>query len=313
MNNFSIYLILALLLLSGCSSIRDERPQPIRQGEYYLQQGVSAYEESDYVTAIDFFSKSLAYYRSIDHIDGVLLSHINLIEAALSSGNFKEAEKNITAAEGLVKQNSTTQFLPRLKLLRAQVHWRRKETDQALQLLEQLLPEFDSEQRSKVTPDPHLLSTATLRTAIAFSEKSELHDAKIWLRRLSLMLSRTSGRTELHQARLLRFEAQLAFSEGEPQQALSKLDKALHIYRQGAVRPAIAATLTDTGKLFMKMEEWEKAEETLQRALYIRLWIMDRHGTAELMELLQQVYQSLGDEEGYRQMKEEAQRIGAVK
>jgi tetratricopeptide (TPR) repeat protein len=305
------YLALPLaLLLGACSTVSDQRPEPIRKSEYYLEHGVSAFSDSDYVAASDFFSKALAHYRSIDDTTGTLLSRINLAETALASGNFSAALENIKAAETTANAEHYRDYQPRLTLLRAQTHWRSHEKEQALALLENLLPPFDSENRSQKKATLLILGATTLRTDIAFArDDDDKQAARLWLRRLSLMLPGTEGRTDLHHARLLRFEAQLAAYDHEPQDALNKFEQALQLYREGAARPAIAATLTESGKLLMTMGRWQEAEERLQRALYIRLWIMDRQGSAELLELLQIVYQQLDDEERYQQIKTETEKL----
>lgn len=311
-HHYPSLLLLLLLLLSGCSTVSDERPEPIRKSEYYLEHGVNAFSNSDYVAATDFFSKALANYRSIDDTTGILLSYINLAETALASGNFPAALQNIEAAEKSARSEPYRAYQPRLALLRAQTHWRAREKEKSLALLERLLPSFDSEDRSREKPTLLLLGATTLRTDIAFArDDNDKQEARLWLRRLSLMLPATPGRTEAHQARLLRFEAQLAAYEHDDQNALNNFEQALQLYREGAARPAIAATLTESGKLLMKLERWEEAEEQLQRALYIRLWIMDRPGAAELLEQLQIIYHQLGDEERYQQIKREAARIPA--
>ncbi len=314
MNKSRALILLLLPILSACSGISDTRPEPLRKSEYFLEHGVSAFENSDYVAATDFLHKALSHYRSIDNTMGILLSHINLAETALAAGNFPAAESNLSAAEKISRVSGYANFQSRLNLLRSQVHWRKHDKEKSLALLQGLLPTFDEEQRSSRKPDLIMLGAVTLRTDIAFSRDDETkQEARLWLRRLSLMLPSTEDNTQLHQARLLRFEAQLAYYDNAPEEALEKLEQTLQLYRQAAARPAIAATLTESGLLLMKMQRWHEAEEKLQRALYIRLWIMDRIGSRELLEHLQQVYQALGDNEHYLQSREQVERIGLRK
>ncbi|MCW8919538.1 MAG: tetratricopeptide repeat protein [Gammaproteobacteria bacterium] len=310
MNSLRPLIPLFLLLQAACSGVSDTRPEPVRKSEYYLEHGVSAFENSDYVAAADFLRKALAHYRSIDDTTGVLLSRINLAETALAAGNFKAALEQIEEAERIADGEPYHEYRPRLALLRAQTHWRAEEGEKALALLQPLLPNFESDGRSSERPTLLQLGAVTLRTAIAFArDDDERQEARLWLQRLALMLPRTEGRTALHHARLLRFEAQLAAHEEAPQTALEKFDQALQLYREGAARPAIAATLTESGKLLMQLGRWEEAAEQLQRALYIRLWIMDRPGAAELLQPLQIVYRQLGDEERLEQINSEANRL----
>ncbi len=317
MNRPSLYLLATTLLplsllLSACGSVSDPRPEPIRQSEYYLEHGVTAFSESDFVAASDFFHKALAHYSSLDNPTGILQSRINLAETALAVGNFDAALESIEAASRIAAAPRHQEYLPRLTLLRAQVHWRKQEREQALALLQGLLPEFDDKQRSREQVELIDIGAATLRTDIAFARQDDnMAEARLWLKRLSEMLRASEEQTPLHQARMLRFEAQLAIHEKAPQQATEKLEQALELYRAAAARPAIAATLTEVARLAMSQGQWQQAEQRLQRALYIRLWILDRSGALETIELLQRVYRQLGNKEKLEKMEREAARIRA--
>ena len=313
MSKLKYYLLspLLLIILSACSSISDERPEPIRKSEYYLEHGVSAFANSDYVTATDFFSKALAHYRSIDNTTGILLSRINLAETSLASGNFSASEQNIKMAESIVQHENYAEYRPRINLLHSQIHWKKKEQSEALQQLQTLLPQFDEGNQSKTTPNLLMVGATTLRTDIAFAHIDEnTVEAHLWLDRLSLMIQSAKDVTPQHKARLLRFEAQIAFRNGKNESAFLKLEQALQQYRQTASRPAIAATLTEMGQLLMNMERWDRAEESLQRALYIRLWTVDRLGAKEVMQMLHTIYIEIGDEVKAKQILEEAYRVG---
>ncbi len=313
MNKQKLWLLVITLLLNACSSVSDTRPEPIRKSEYLLESGVSAFENSDFVEATDFLRKALAHYRSIDDREGVLFSHINLAETALAAGNFDAAEAHTAAAQQITRSGEFQGLAPRITLLQAQRQWRRGLRDETLHLLAPLMPQFNEEQRTSIKPNLVTLGATTLQTDIAFAQADNAAQQRLWLKRLSLMAPATEGNTELHQARLLRFEAQLAQTDGALAEALEKFSQALQLYRASASRPAIAATLTEIGGLLMQQQRWKEAEDHLQRALYIRLWIMDRIGSTKLLEMLKQTYQQLGDEERYLQTLKQAQRISQPK
>lgn len=296
--NKSMRFILPLLFLSvisGCSTISDERPEPIRKSEYYLEHGVNAFEESRFIDAADFFRKALAHYRSIDNSTGILLSRINLAETSLALGNFKLAHAEIRQAQKIEESILTSEYRDRLSLLQAQVYWRAGKRSESLDLLEPLLPQFDVAQKPVGKTDANSVGAVTLRTDIAMTEADgDRTTAEIWLTRLSKLISNIKDEHPLHKARLLRFEAKLAQSQQEYSKALDKLQQALVLYRDSAIRPAIAATLSEQGDIYMQTEHWKAAINSFEKASYIRLWIADQVGAKAVMIKLRNAYQKGG-------------------
>jgi tetratricopeptide (TPR) repeat protein len=313
MNNQHLLITpLLILLLTACSSVSDERPDPIRKSEYYLENGVTAFTNSDFVAATDFFNKALAHYRSLDDNTGILQSRINLAETALILNKLDAATRHIEVAEKIAAAPHYRDYQSRLTLLKAQINWRKKEREKTLALLEPLLPGFDDKHRPDQPISMLLIGATILRTDIAFSQiDSDITEVHLWLNRLAEMLRRADEPTPLQLARQLRFEAQLDYHQGQTQAALDKQEEALVLYREAAARPAIATTLTESAHILMEAGEWQRAEERLQRALYIRLWIIDQASALETISLLQQVYGKLGDMENLQRMNEEADKISS--
>lgn len=297
MNNFMrpFLLLLFLSVISGCSTISDERPGPVRKSEYYLEHGVSAFEESRFIDAADFFRKALAHYRSIDDSTGILLSRINIAETALALGNFKLANAEIRQAKKIDKAVLTREYLDRLALLQAQVHWRAGNRKESLGLLEIMLPQFDIDHKAVGKTNASTVGAVTLRTDIAMTTaNSDKVTAITWLTRLSKLISNIKNEHPLHKARLLRFEAKLAQLQQNDSKALNQLKQALVLYRDAAIRPAIAATLSEQGDVYMQMGDWNAAINSFERASYIRLWIADQVGAKEVMMKLRNAYQKGG-------------------
>jgi len=295
-------LLLGSTFLSGCSSVSDTRPEVLRTSERYLQQGVEAYGNSDYVSATDFFSKALAQYRSIDDLHGILFSRINLAETAMAAGSYTAVEHQLEAAERIVKTLGGSEYQPRLELLRAQSFWHEEKKEQALAALSPLLPEFDDEGKPQQQLDALMLSAVMLRTAIAFADvDNHAENAKLWLRRLDFAYARTEDTTALHQARLRRFEGQWSLHTGKLQDAANRFAEALEAYREAAARPAIAATLGESATVAMKQQQWPVAEDRLLRALFIRIWILDRFGSAATLDQLSDVYKAEGNVEAAKE------------
>lgn len=285
-------LLLALILLTACSGVSDTRPEVIRKSERYLKQGVEAYGNSDYVAATDFFTRALAHYRSIDDLEGTLFSHINLAETAMAAGAYDAVRQQLSDADRVAKTLGKTEYEPRLNLLWAQSYWREGLKDKALDTLSPLLPLFSAEQVQQSVGTLEL-TALMLRTGIAFSSLEEdAKDAQLWLRRLESAFERSSNTSPLHQARLYRFQGQWLMHQGELVQAGKLFQDALNIYRPAASRPAIAATLSESARLAIRLHKWQQAEDFLLRALFIRVWILDRIGSAEVLQLLSEVYRA---------------------
>jgi len=293
---------LATALLYGCSGVSDTRPEVIRTSERYLQQGVEAYGNSDYVSATDLFSKALAQYRSIDDPQGILFSRINLAETAMAAGSYTAVKHQLNEAEHIVTTSGGSEYQPRLELLRAQSYWHEKEREKALNVVQPLLPDFDEDQQPNARPDTLMLSAIMLRTDIAFADiDKDDNAARLWLRRLGFSFARTSDTTPLHKARLKRFEAQWALHEGALKKADDLFAEALAAYRKAAARPAIAATLSESAHVAMQRKRWDIAEDRLLRALFIRVWILDRIGSAATLDQLSVLYSSQGKEDAATQ------------
>lgn len=308
--NRLIVQLLMISLLQGCSSVSDTRPEPVRQSEYYLEHGVTAFGNSDYVTATEFFRKALAHYRSIDNIEGIFLSHLNLAETAHAAGNFDAAVENLDAAEAITRREGFTAQTRRIDLLRAQILWRVQQGEAALERITPLLPRFDEDNHPEGKVDDVALTATTLRTAIAFNTlENNPGEARQWLKRLENAMHRSEDSGPLHEARLQRFHARLAAAKGNHTAALETLQEALIQYREAAARPALAATLTEGGRLLISQQRWAEAEYWLQRALYIRLWIMDRIGSHEVLGLLEEVYSQMGNVAKAQEMASERERI----
>lgn len=306
---FFLLLIIAVFL-GGCSSVSDTRPEVLRTSERYLQQGVEAYGNSDYVSATDFFTKALAQYRSIDDLHGILLSRINLAETAIAAGSYRAVAHQLKAAARTVSVLGGSKYQPRLDLLWAQSYWHEKKKEQALAALAHLLPEFDSDDIPQQRLNALGLSAVMLRTDIAFAEiDKDAKSAKQWLHRLKLAYDRTDDTTALHRARLLRFEAQWSQHSGDQNGAEKQFSEALAVYRKEAARPAIAATLGESASVAMQQQQWSLAEERLLRALYIRVWILDRIGSADTLEQLSRVYQAEDNAEAAQEALDWSQHI----
>lgn len=259
-------LLLALaLLLAACVSPPQQRPAALVQGERYLAMGVQSFRADDYAGAANHFTQALAHYQGLDHQEGMLHSRINLAETALAVGNAAAAERHLQAARLLAGGEGN----PRLQLLHSSAALRQGQHDAAVDMLTPLLdgvPRRDAIYRSALAN--------RVDAALARDEAG----VAAWVERYAAALR--GDDVPAFTARLYRFQGELARRGGDYSGAEGLLQQALELYKAIPSRPGTAATLEAWGTLLMEQQRWAEAEDRLQRALHIRLWLLDRRDTA---------------------------------
>lgn len=262
---------LVVSMLAGCASTPPPlRPEPLVLGERLINQGVDAFNGGNYISAISLFQQSLAHYRSIDHMGGIIDTLINLADTHSALAEYDEVESLLSKIERVGNGSITNQQQQRITLLSAANALSRSNYSQAESLIQPLLPLPQS-----TSPfSRHHLSTL-IQLARAKIGQQRYFDAKEVLKRIRSQESLQ----ENFLARLLRLEAEIAIAEGDLETADADLQSALELYRQLAFRPGIAATLQMWADVALQQQKIDLARDRLGRALYIHLWIMDRNGS----------------------------------
>lgn len=103
--------------------------------------------------------------------------------------------------------------------------------------------------------------------------------------------SALANRTE---AALLRGDDDAAAWVERYAAAAALLQQALELYKAIPARPGTAATLEEWGALLMEQQRWEEAEDRLQRALHIRLWLLARQDSAADLRRLAAISEATG-------------------
>lgn len=68
------------------------------------------------------------------------------------------------------------------------------------------------------------------------------------------------------------------------------------LYRRDTARAGLAATLTEWGQRLMAAKRWQEGRDRLDRALFVRTEMEDRHGLDQVLDLLDQLDQASGDQ-----------------
>jgi len=271
-------LFLLLSVFSACSSGPAEKPLPeaITSPAYLLDQGVQQYRGNNYARAINDFEKALLQYRSIDDRTGIATSCLNLANSYMAINNNDTAATYLMTANTVIEQESLIELEDYLRLLYSSLAINNTLYDEAQQEVTQVL---DSK-------DPVIqLAALQNRTIIAFAKNDD--DKKQWLDRYRTLQQDHTEISASHQARILRFEAELANEENSKAELLSA---SLAISRKLADRPAIAATLMQWAELDIAAEDLTDAEDKCLRALFIRHQLGDAKNTLLILEKLRAIY-----------------------
>lgn len=278
--------VLALLLLTlslgACVSPPEQRPDAVLQGQRFLELGVQAYRGDDYANAAAHFTKALAHYQGLDDRGGILRSRINLAETSLAVGNNAAAQRHLDAAAALAQAEGEDNALRRVALLRSTLALKGERYDTATALLESLLTDKDDIGRTALAN----------RAAVALARQDA--DAAGWVQRYAAAVR---GRDAALLARSLRFEAELKQRSGDFAAADALLRQALDGYKGIPNRTGTAATLEQWAALLAAQQQWTAAEDRLQRALNIRLWLLDRSATAGDLRQLAAANTAMGQQE----------------
>lgn len=282
-------LLVSLLLfatLSGCGSA-PQRPVATVEGERLLARGVKAYRNDELVDAAHFFTKSLTHYQGLDHASGQLQSRINLTEVALAVGNLDAARRHLEQAELLASGELAT-YRTRLILLRSSLALADGDMKSAINLSESLLPQRLGGSATSPIDDTLVRESLVNRTTVAFANEGD--DPAAWAGRLE----KAAGSDANASARLERFRAALAVRGGDRPQAMRHLQHALDLCKEIPSRRCIAGTLEEWGATLQEAGDLAGAEDRYQRALAVRLALLDRGGSSKTLRRLADISQITG-------------------
>lgn len=274
---------LSLLLLAGCSSTPpvDTRPQIIQDAERHLDQGVTSFHRADYTTAASMFNRALAEYSSVDAAEGIIESHLDLAETALAIGRSDLAGEHIAQAHYLNIREGLARFSDRIALLQISVMLETGDTAKAQPPLDELIAKL-----KKSDASPQLSAAATLLRCRVAAEGNQ-EEFALWVKKLNSSISSLSEEdAERFQARYLLLKARLERVEGDSDQAAAQIQRALHQARKVGERRTLATILEQQAQWAQEDNDRNGATDALLRALYVRIWLMDRTGSRKVVERL---------------------------
>ncbi len=277
-------LIAALIsILSACTiaPVEETLPDSITSPANHLNKGIHQYNNNNYPQAINHFEKALLQYRSIDNQTGIAQCCMNLAKSFMAVNNNQMAAEYLLKANKIITQASLTKLAEHLHLLNSTLAIKSGLYEQALQEL-----------------NPALISSNTAiqlaalknRNTIAFLRNDS--DRKQWLEKYRNLQQKNPTNSSSHQARILRFESELA-ENTKTKNAL--LTRALAISQNLPDRTAIAATLTQWLQIDIDTEQFDKAEDKALRALFIRHQLGDVKNSLIILQKLHHIYTITGN------------------
>lgn len=289
--SFKPFSLLLCLVLSACGASTATKPTAILDAENYTNDGLQAFAESDWSRAQQLFSRALILYQGLDNQHGVLSSHINLAEVALTLNEYPASEKHLDEATDTVNKASLPDIQSRITLLYSLNALKQNRITLAENTLQALLPEFDKE-TPVISPDNIQLVAIAHRTKIAFIQHQ---DELLWTQRYAKALKISAIKSHSLKARLLRFQSTLLHGQGDFQRAEAKLQQALLEYKSIPSRPGIAITLSELGQLSLVEKRWLNARGYFNRAIAVFHYLKNFYKVSQLTESLAQVELALVD------------------
>ena len=287
-------LILCLLCLNfvliSCGGHTGSKPVVVLDAESYTNEGMQAFAESNWQQARRSFTHALLLYQGIDNQQGVLQSHINLAEVALSVRDYQASQRHLDQATDIIRTKSLSPYQQRIALLYALQALQQKKIAQAEILLQPLLPAFDDAIPAAI-PDAIQMSAIANRTKIAFMNNQ---DEALWVLRYAKALKIYDIKDYDLEARLLRFQSSLLQSQGDCDASEAKLQQALSIYKDNFFRTGIAVTLFELGLLYMHQAQWQNAQDYFNRSIAVYHYLRDIDKVTQVTESLEKVELELG-------------------
>jgi tetratricopeptide (TPR) repeat protein len=279
-----LFLWINFLFLSSCSdAVR--KPAVMVDVEQYTHDGVVAYNNAEWNKAKRFFNKALRLYQGIDHLSGIMLSHINLAEVALAENDTGKGERHLRVAKTMANDDLLQGHRSRIILLLSHIALQNAQLLKAAHLLQKLLPEFDGVNLVSV-PDDIQMAAIVNQTKIAFLGQQD--EAK-WTQRYANALKKLSQKRIEDNARLLRFQAALLLQQGADNEAELKMQKALYLYKEKLARRGIASTLFELGQYYQSKHRWHQAQDYLQRALVVYEYLGNAWKVGQITGIIDEV------------------------
>jgi len=267
-------LLLVAALAAGCGSRKPPPPEAVAVPLDALRMGMQSYQDDQYVAAAQLFAKALAHFRSVDDSRGQVIALMDLADVALVLGEHARAAHHLAEAERLVQRDRLPGFGAQLQLMLCQT-------------AAQAGDAVGAEARCGA-----VLALAEVDPRVALAARFEL--AKLALTRAAGWEAARAALAEAldadprptTRARLLRLDADAARRTGDLAGAYAALTKALAIYQAELYRPGIAASHEELAAVAQAEGKLEIARDHYERALTVRMWMLDRvHGASALAGL----------------------------
>ncbi len=282
-------LLLACFFINSCAGNLSKKPLVLVDIEEYSNDGIKAYNNAQWSKAQLFFSKALQLSQGIDDQEGVLLSILNLAEVSLALHDHTKSKQYLVQAGEITKYAAYQHYNPRINLLYGLNALAQKQLSKAEAILQKLLPIFENDKLNTIPDDIQLAAIASL-TRIAFLKKQ---DALLWTNRYANALQKTANKSTNRTARLLRFQADLLLqydvtTKEKDNEAESKMQQALLLYKENLSRAGTAATLFELAQFYRKKHRWQEMQDYFNRSKAVYSFLKNTEKLELITEILAQ-------------------------
>ena len=278
-----------LVAVVGCGSVPEKQHEGVEAVNEAMTHGMRAYGDDRYLEARQLFSKGLALYRSMDNPQGALVAYVNLVDVALVTGDFAAAQLWLDDALRLAAAEDDQSMHNRLSYQSIHLEWLTLEPGSEMSAAANAGLHYLTGAISEI-PDLGL-NALFLRTQIEL--KGDDENAGSSLQQLREIV--TANPSALYAGRLARLEAESAYNHGNFSVAKNQLLEAQRRYREENYRPGLAAVHEELSMVEEQQDNLDTALFHAEKALFIRLWITDRHHSEALFRKLARFETTLGN------------------
>ncbi|RDH84061.1 MAG: hypothetical protein DIZ80_07975 [endosymbiont of Galathealinum brachiosum] len=279
-------------MLSACASKPDKiQPFWMEKANDYAANGVLLYEQQLYKESVVSFSRAYNAYQRFDYVKGISNSLLNLSKAEIARHNVTEAEIHLKELDVLIEEYDFNIISIHVDIIRSSISINKIELNKA----ENILNKYIDSLGGNIQSIQKNLYIALLTNRVRLAVKSN-YDSEYWVKIYA-------SKTDKNNARLLRFNAQMAGIKNDLNVVNQLFSGAMEIYREQANSKSVLSTLKEWGETLRGMNQLNAAAKRYETAYKVAKSASVKFEENIIINKLLEIYELQSDSENIRRLK----------